>query len=242
MRSIFTACFVTFVTLSAGVARGDVVLSPDNALIDFYWSGSGASSTLIDVDGPVISGLSPVPGFTGVSVSGVRATWEVLESFGAPDEISASVTMNIFGSASGSVTTDAVRVDWSDVLGSAPTRFYGYNVLMTLWYSDGSIDEGQGGDANGNPDGAFWLRTFVGQNPGLTAVAYSLRVDWHFVGPVNAGDLLVTEVGGNSIDAGTASIVDGTVPEPGLLALCALGLAAAVGTRRARRPTAAGRS
>ena len=36
MRSIVTACLLAFVTLSAGVARGDVVLSPDDVLIDFW--------------------------------------------------------------------------------------------------------------------------------------------------------------------------------------------------------------
>jgi hypothetical protein len=239
IRSTLIACVVAVATLQSGAARGDVVLSPNDVVIDYRGPSSADGTDLWSVaveSAPVISALPPVPGFTGVKVSETKVTWTFLESYADPNGF--FLTLDIVGSASGLVTSERVLVEWDELHASGP-GLWSYGVYANLMYADETLDEGFGGDANGNPDGALWLHTLVGNQNGLDASKYTLRVEMFFVDPVAAGDQFTLAIRGHSLDAGTASVVNPAVPEPGLMALCALGLAATAGTRRARRPAAA---
>jgi hypothetical protein len=232
-RTLMVTCVISLFAMSA---RADVVLNTDDATVD--WGNDLLDPGYVKLVGDPrvsISSLEPVPGWTGVKISDLLVAWEITDV--APSQV-LYLDVEFGGSASGLVVTDKVLIDWSDLRITGPgfdASNYNYSVLFSARYpeSHGGLAEGQGGDANGNPNGSFWLDTSVGSQNQTTIVDWRATIIVNFAeGYVpSAGDHFMLEIGGNSLHGGSDSVLT-SVPEPGSCSLALLAIGGLLAHRR----------
>jgi hypothetical protein len=226
LRSLALLCFFG---LSAVDARADVVLNVNDATVD--WGTNLIDPGYIRLVGePTVSmsQLSPVPGWTGVKISDLSVTWEIVD---ADSSLVPFLDVEFGGTASGLVVTERVLIDWSDLRITGPglnASNFSYNVLFFAYYpeSHGGQAEGQGGDANGNPNGSFWLDTSIGSQNQTQIESWRAQVIVNFAEDYipMAGDIFTLEIGGHSLHGGSNSVLS-NIPEPSSCLL--IGVAAA---------------
>jgi len=135
--------------------------------------------------------------------------------------------------------TDRVLFEWSDIQVAGPGAgdIYDYGIWFFGYYDDntGGQAEGYGAAFPESSNGSFWLDTSVGSANSAQMVKWTMQVEVHLAENAPIGEYSL-RIGGNSIDAGTKSILS-AVPEPSSALLWGLGsmVVAALVRLRSRR-------
>ena len=223
---------IVLVGATASVQAG-VILDAANVAVDY--GDEAGQIEVVSASEPDIAPLTPVPGWTGVKVSNLDVTWKLLQN--SPVVQGFQVVLD--GTANGTVITDRVLFEWSDIQVTGPGAgdIYDYGIWFFGYYDDntGGQAEGYGAAFPESSNGSFWLDTSVGSANSAQMVKWTMRVEVHLAENAPIGEYSL-RIGGNSIDAGTKSILS-AVPEPSSAVLWGLGsmVVAALVRLRSRR-------